>query len=447
MLLLSCFAAYVSSESSVIELAWVESAGSVSPQWTARQELAGVSFDDGMILALGGTRFNGSDGASDSVLFNSVFAISPHRAANITTVTPAAEWDPRYGHCATRLLNSDDVFVIGGGGLGGFPYSCFNDAWRSINRGATWVQLSSNVFPRGREWLGCVSTSPTTLLAFGGTGKNGQQNDVFVATNVLRNSSAVAWSKLRGDAVPSSCNVTDHRRIWSKRDSFAFTFMPLKHRIVIAGGGGPSSNPHEHNLVWHNDVWGSDDGGVCWFEMVPDSSIEIEGYRGAVLVTLSTSASSEALVLVGGQSKSQAYLNKVQLSQDGGETWSIVKSASSGQWSGRAFCLLAVNPIDKRFVLVGGTAGTGALSDVWTASATPIRPRRADISADYKKENGCTGARTHPSGDARDLNRLFVSFARSRGGVSVVRRSARRERACNDQNCTFHAGYTRVLGV
>jgi len=68
----------------------------------------------------------------------------------------------------------------------------------------------------------------------------------------------------------------------------------------------------------------------------------------------------------------------------------------------------------------------------------------ADISADYKKENGCTGARTHPSGDARDLNRLFVSFARSRGGVSVVRRSARRERACNDQNCTFHAGYTRL---
>ena len=68
----------------------------------------------------------------------------------------------------------------------------------------------------------------------------------------------------------------------------------------------------------------------------------------------------------------------------------------------------------------------------------------ADISH-LQERNGCTGARTHPSSDARDLNRLFVSFARSRGGVSVVRRSARRERACNDQNCTFHAGYKKNL--
>jgi hypothetical protein len=277
----------------------------------------------------------------------------------------------REGHAIAAVLGSDTTFmIIGGSNLWTVPY--FNDALLTINGGTTFVTKSSSVFSTGRSNSGLVKRA-TAWVAFGGESDYGQS-----AYNEVRQSEddGSTWTILRATG-GSGSSCTDPT-LWSERGSFAYAYLPVMDRIVLAGGTSSSGG-------YTDDVWASDDGGTCWTELVADTNTG-SGYYGAALVTVRNSVGVEMLLLAGGLTTSGA-LATVQLSLNGGTAWSLVASGAS-QWDERHLFAFVHDPVNQRVALFGGYKGLGGnaplfLDDLWTASvgALGISPTEAPTEA------------------------------------------------------------------
>jgi hypothetical protein len=323
-----------------VALLWSKAPTSGAP-WTARMSHAAGIFADGTVLSLGGY---------DGVSKNDVFRLTPG-STTLEQVTAAAAWSARNGFCAVVLLGTDEIVI-----MGGFGSTYFNDAWRSTDKGATFVKISDAVWAQGRQFAGCVAISATKLFAFGGG--SGYHNDIRVSIDA-----GASWS----DVDHASCGAMPP--MWSERYNFGYTYMALLGRIVIAGGTG-------FNGVLHNDIWYSQSDATCWTLAKADVNIASDGYYGASLVTVPFGG-VEALLLMGGINRAFVYLNTVQLSLDGGFTWSVVASAKSGgkwNWLGRRSFTAIVDSVSARLLMWGGVrlASSQYKGDLWTTSLIPI---------------------------------------------------------------------------
>ena len=334
---------------------WTQAPISPLP-WDARRAHAAVLLRDGEMLSLGGDAESGTTGAVP-VPRNDVFSFASGGTA-LTHVAAAAAWSVRSGHCAVRLLRTDDVLVMGG--KSAQPGVYLSDAWCSTDRGATFVQMSNETFAPvidaqgfsrvGRLNFGCFSTGPTTVYAMGGGHTffvdKSKLNDVIKSTDA-----GATWLVVS----TSAC-----AEMWEGRERFAYVYMPQLERAVIAGG--MTSNGVAK--TYHNDVWiwdiASSGGSVCW-EMSPNRPWnETEGYINAQLV-VAPFGGDEVLLLVGGgrlynagNANAALYPNAVQRSVDGGWTWSIVTSVGAALPTGIGSALIS-DAIHARLVFWGGS--------------------------------------------------------------------------------------------
>ena len=307
----------------------------------ARRGIAAAILDDASVIATGGL---------DPSLFNDVKTIAP--GAVTATLTNSNAFDKaRRDHCIVVLRGTDTLVALGGKGGDSDPY---NDAWRSTTQGASFALISSTVFSSalGRYGHGCVSTSATNVLTFGGNDRFQDYNDVRRSTD-----SGATWSTVDHSGCASTA-------MWSVRDHPSFTYMPIWGRIVVSGG-------HETSAIRHNDVWVSDNGGVCWTQLKADTNIATDGYHGAELVTV-TFNGVEVLLLAGGVNKAKTFMDTVQQSVDGGASWSAVASGGASHWPGRTGFVLIADSVNNRVILFGGVASGVNQGDLWTASTLTL---------------------------------------------------------------------------
>ena len=328
----------------VVESAALTWTQGTSVTWTARQGPVGALLADGTVLTLGGQH-------GSSSFKNDVFRITPG-STTLEQVTTSAPWTARAFACAVTLLGTNNTAMIGG-----FPGTNnggqLKDAWLSTDKGATFTQMSSSVYPIGRYFAGCVSVAATNIFVFGGksAAQPVPQNDIRVSSD-----SGATW-----DVVDhSSCGQSPP--MWTIRYLMAYTYMALLGRIVIAGG-------RQSDSVYHNDVWFSQSDAKCWTLAKADANSAVDGYHGAALLTVPFRG-VEALLLMGGQNKQNAYLNTVKLSIDSGYTWSDVTGTS---WSGRRMFPAVADMRNSRLLVWGGGAsGTNYKGDLWSAPLQPI---------------------------------------------------------------------------
>ena len=340
----------------------------------------GSAAADPYIADSDGTACTAGGGIYDTTRNEAVYTIAPG-ASTLTVTTANTGWPWTQSAVAVRLIGTDTFFSIGGSGN-----PTRNDAWKSTDKGLTFTSTSTTVFSAslGRTGHGCVSTSGTKLACFGGTpgGISGEyQNDVRISVN-----SGVDWATADHSACASPA-------MWPVRSGFGFTYMPIMGRIVLAGGRLITHVTSGSFVVaWHNDVWVSDDGGTCWLEIKADTNAANEGYFGSKLVVASVNG-AEALIRAGGvKAPSSTFLTTVQMSVDGGATWSDVANTGTA-WPPRdAGFALVVDTSVNRILMFGGHLGdnhsapydpTGLVaSDLWTApTSTLSTPTPAPVTS------------------------------------------------------------------
>ena len=334
----------------VCPLVWTEGTGG-GASWSARRNHAAVCFDDGVVVTTGGV--------DASSIFSDVQTTTPGGTALAVVALTPMEW--RYLHAIARVPGDANSFlVVAGGGSSSY----LNDALLTTDRGANFVTKSTAVFTSARMGSGLVATGATSFVAFGGGAGTALEyyNEVRRSVDL-----GVTWTTLRVNGPTSgvgtggdSCVDTT---MWSQRYGVRYAYMPLRKRILLAGGwNGVSNQP---------DAWGSDDGGVCWQLLTADISGTGTALWGPSLVVALLSG-IEILILAGGRTTGNVLLNTVYRSLDAGATWELVASRGA-MWSARASSALVFNPSNKRLATLGGQTGTSTYAnDFWTASATTL---------------------------------------------------------------------------
>ena len=345
-----------------IALEWTAGDGG-GGTWVPRYGHAAVCFDDGVVVTTGG-----SDGTNN---FDGVCSTTPGGTAP-TTCVPIS-MGARRGHAITRVPGSADAFAVAGG------TAASGDTGRehvllTVDRGATFSEIGNNALGKGAVYLGLVAPNATTFVAFGG-----KASGVFSAPtfyNFVRRStdSGATWVTIRAEGGGGGECATSPA-MWSERYGFGYAFMPGQDRIVVAGGRSAAGN--------EQDVWSSDDHGVCWARLTFDLTAGglTDGLVGAALVVFSLSNGQEVLVLAGGTRgvslQLVTRLDNVYRSVDFGAAWEPVAilTTSTG-WSARTTFALVYNPLNANLVALGGLSGANtsqSVNSVCTADVTRVR--------------------------------------------------------------------------
>ena len=355
-------------------LNWTEAPAPAPGLFAARTKFRGVALADGSMLFMGGTDcLSEHDPLGSCHVFNDVHEL---RAGDnvLNEITPAAEWEPGFGFCLTARAGSDDVFMIGGatnyGWVGGPSKRLYNDAWKSVDRGAKWAKISTTVFDAfgayGIVFHDCASTSPTTLVVVGGAAG-------FRYSTVRKSvDSGKTWATVGPSPSCASQPAPWIGTLGNGRIQFGFAYMPVRKRFLLTGGFSQVARGGVNVNGEHDDVWVSDDGGACWTELAPDTDAENEGRVGAQLAVFEDNG-VEVLYSSGGVNSLGAVVFGASYSVDGGASWIQVGAQQQGAvWSPRAYHALVYDPITPRLVLCGGAgvrgnASQNVLRDVWTA--------------------------------------------------------------------------------
>ena len=339
-----------------LQLKWTEGAGG-GTVWSARWGHAAVCYDDGVVVTTGGFGIVGTGGGSEV----HTTAAGGTALALVTQST----FIGRAGHAISRVLGNADAFlVVGGVGMDGSTY--LNDALLSPDRGATYIVKSNAVFTSGRWFTALVATGPATFVAFAGQAKAGgavKFNEVRQSTDL-----GATWTTLRAEGGGGG-ECSGDAAMWAVRNSVAYAFMPLRNRILLAGG--------TYN---YQDVWGSDDGGTCWIQLTADSdgtaTMDYNSFWAASLV-VATLGDIEILVLAAGEwFGGDGRLSSVYRSIDAGVSWDVIPSSGGSMWPARSYSALVYNLANTRLAIMGGNIGGGSVvNDFWTADATYLFPK------------------------------------------------------------------------
>ena len=330
--------------------------------WASRYGHAAVCFDDGVVVTTGGSEGNTS--------FSDVCSTTSGGTAPTTCVAPGLPWAARHGHAITRVPGSVTAFAVAGGTEAG-GRTGRKHVLLTMNRGATFSEIGgNNALGKDAVYLGLVAPNATTFVAFGGMPEWKLFDQVFY--NFVRRStdSGATWATIRAEGGDGGECATS-AAMWSARYGFGYAFMPGQNRIVVTGGRSAAGN--------EQDVWGSDDRGVCWTRLTFDLTAGglSDGLVGAALVVFELSNGQEVLVLAGGARGLGRTLDNVYRSVDFGAAWKPAASLSASTgWSARQKFALVYNPLNANLVALGGLSdfwGGGRLNSVCSADVTRVR--------------------------------------------------------------------------
>ena len=320
-------------------------------------------------------------GSAIGMVLNNGAAVSMGADSKVFTIVPgdtnllsSGGAFPFSRGCAAILRGTDKIVSSTSDG---------NEVWLSTDKGVSFSKISSSLGIGGGH--GCVSTDAATFLVFGGY-CGGDCSLVRRSTD-----GGVSWVSLN----TGTCNPSAK---WNGRIPGAFTYMPIRKRIVMAGGDS-TGDVIIGDYTVHNDVWVSDDGGVCWLRVKDEGiSASSPGFVGASMVTV-VFGGYEVLLLAGHKEDINGN-GVVEMSIDGGANWEPVL-ARDNVWSDRTEFAFVVDPISRRLLLWGGDGG---LSDVWTAStATLLSYSEADrgLSGSFYAFDAFCGGNQHQSTTCR----------------------------------------------
>jgi len=203
-------------------------------EWMGRYGHTSVVLPDGSIILMGGLTTDGY------IRLNDVWR-SEDKGESWTQMTGSAEWTGRNFHTSVAL--SDGSIVLMGGYTYDGGFTRINDVWRSIDKGATWTQMTANAEWLGREDHTSVALADDTIVLMGGADgyeSEDRFNDVWMSTDKGK-----TWTELTSDAD------------WVTRGGHSSVVLS-DDTIVLMGGIGGLDNDRL------NDVWFSTDQGITW---------------------------------------------------------------------------------------------------------------------------------------------------------------------------------------
>jgi hypothetical protein len=251
-----------------------------------------------------------------------------------------AMWAPRMFHTCVALPDGG-IVLMGGNDR--------NDVWRSVDYGATWIEMTASAEWDGRSLHSSVSLPGGDIVIMGGA-HPANDNDV--------------WHSLDNGS-------TWHQHVtgipwWSAR-SYHSSVTTLSGDIILTGG---------YNTIGDvlNDVWTSSDGGLTWTQMI------VNAEWGGRISHTTVSMPDGSVVLMGGMLSASVLANDVWRSVDDGTTW--VQMTASAEWTPRYGHSSVAMP-DGSIVLTGGIDDFGILwkNDTWRST-----------------DNGATWARLNDGG-------------------------------------------------
>jgi len=189
--------------------------------WLPRDDFSSVVMPDGSIVIMGGT--------NSATYFHDVWQ-STDNGATWTQVTANAGWSGRWGH--SSVVMPDGSIVLMGGYYSSYSPNgiyCYNDVWRSTDKGATWTQMTPSAGWSARSWHSSVVMPDGSIVLMGGQGSLGYLNDVWRSTD-----KGATWLQMTPNAG------------WSGRFAHSGVVMP-DGSIVLMGGQGDNGST--------NDIW------------------------------------------------------------------------------------------------------------------------------------------------------------------------------------------------
>jgi len=290
------------------------------------------------------------------------------------TITAAAQFPAREGHCSVQLGNA--LIVTGGRSL----QSNLNDVWRSTTGGAQWQQLPNAPWT-ARGGHSCTVVNGMLIVAAGATTGTTLQ-DVWATTdgiNWTQQTAKAPWSARQfSNLLTVGTNLVLFggengakylRDVWISRNngiswssqtlSAPWSARSRSASVTVQGNTIYMFGGERQGFGSLNDAWASVDMGVTWLRTA--SSANWKARRGHTVVV----ASGNMLVLAGGQIANGLFQSDVWQSADYGQTWLL---STSGVFTPRAFTS-TVN-YNGCVLLIGGLSATCVNNDIYIAGTT-----------------------------------------------------------------------------
>jgi hypothetical protein len=206
-------------------------------EWVGREGHTSVALPDGSIVLMGGN--DGKATTTDNPR-NDVWR-STDQGATWTLMTATAPWTGRSDH-SSMTLPDGSIVLMGGRN---FRLSVrFNDVWRSIDQGATWIRMTAAAPWTARDEHTSVVRPDGSIVLMGGYDGSTSLNDVWRSTD-----QGATWTQMTAAAG------------WTPRSSHTSVTLPDGSIVLIGGyywdGSGNSLN----------DVWRSTDQGATWTQI------------------------------------------------------------------------------------------------------------------------------------------------------------------------------------
>lgn len=294
-------------------------AATAAASWSARQGEMIAVIPNGSIVLTGG---------QDSTTYRNDTWFSSNNGSTWTQINASSGWAGRDQHNLVAL--SDGSLLLMGGYNTTTNIRYYNDTWRSINNGSTWVLQNASSGWVARQSAYAVAFPDGNVTIFGGAPITSNLKDVWKSTD-----QGIHWSLINSN--PG----------WAARSSGAAVVLP-DNSIVMVGGiptGGSG---------YSNDTWRSTDEGATWSQMNASS-----GWVNRWGNTVNAMPDGSILIMGG---YSGIYQNDVWRSVDKGATWAKVNSSAG--WAGRYSGSSLVIPNGSVLVMGGHKSGSST-NDVW----------------------------------------------------------------------------------
>jgi hypothetical protein len=250
---------------------------------------------------------------------------------NWSQVTAGADWSAR-AYFSSVVMPDGSIVLMGGSGSN----DPTKEVWRSTDSGATWKLQTGDAGLAGKYFETAVALPDGSIVIMGCTGGTVIKNDVWRSTD-----KGVTWTQM-----------TTHPG-WTQRIAPGSVVMP-DGSIIISGGTLPGG------FTQYNDVWRSTDKGATWTQQTPSAGWSKR--YGHSIVALPDGS----LVLAGGFTFGQGFLNDVWRSTDNGVTWTQVTPHAG--WSGRYYHNSIVMPDGSILLLGGGDRNINFKNDLWRSA-------------------------------------------------------------------------------
>ena len=270
---------------------------------------------------------------------------SADNGATWTQANASSGWRVREGSASVALPDGTILLM---GGYGGFE-GCYNDTWKSVDEGATWVLVNASSGWAARAGHTSVVLPDGSIVLSGGrwVGSGVEYNDTWRSAD-----NGATWTRM--NASPG----------WAARDSHASVVLP-DGSIVLSGGFDGSS-------VYYNDTWRSADNGATWTRM--NASAGWQAREGSVSVALPDGR----IILAGGGYTEGGY----------NDVWRLATASSNNQNPTHTYTAAGAYSVS-----LGATStdtGTGTLTRPGYITATTVSITVTSISPVYGLTTGST---------------------------------------------------------